>query len=178
MKKIVIVLLGMLFVSTANATLITFDDVTANSSTPFVSGGLSFSGITSYAWNTSGTSSDNGTQALIIGYGGNVTITKDGGGLFSIDSLDAGLSWYTALSSFDVNIGSETITLGTGYSAYSFTSLTNISSLTIASAPNDGYIAIDNISWSDASAVPEPGSLALLALGLAGVGFSRKKKTA
>jgi len=180
MEKKIIGLCLYLFAVSATATVVTFDDVATDIPTPFVSGGLLFSGETgeTFAWNTTGSSSDNGTQALAIGFGSAVTVTRDGGGLFSLDSLDAGLSWYTALSSFEVNVGSETITLGIGYSTYSFTSLTNISSLTITPGPTDGYIAIDNINWSDSSAVPEPGSLVLLGLGLAGFGFSRKNKSA
>ncbi len=178
MKKIIITLLGVLFIGTANASLVTFDDVTPNSAAPFVSGGLMFDGgFYTLAWNTSGGSSNNGTQALIIGYSGYATITKDGGGLFSIDSLEAGLSWDTVLSSFDINIGSETITLGLGYGAFTFSGLTNLSSLTIWFAPVDGYLAIDNIRWSEASAVSAPTSITLLVLGLAGLGLTKKRKS-
>lgn len=39
-----------------------------------------------------------------------------------------------------------------------------------------GNVAFDNIVTSEATAVPEPGTLALFALGLAGIGFSRRRK--
>ncbi|OUS15641.1 hypothetical protein A9Q88_10170 [Gammaproteobacteria bacterium 50_400_T64] len=50
-----------------------------------------------------------------------------------------------------------------------------------AQADNQGPfdIGFDNVSLSaSTTAVPEPATLALLALGVAGIGFSRKKKTA
>ena len=44
--------------------------------------------------------------------------------------------------------------------------------------PGFSFAAIDNISIAGVSSVPEPMSIALLGLGLAGIGFSRKKKPA
>lgn len=42
---------------------------------------------------------------------------------------------------------------------------------------NSSKLNIGNIQLSTASAIPEPATLALLSLGLAGIGFSRKKKS-
>ena len=45
--------------------------------------------------------------------------------------------------------------------------------------PNDGWgWGLDNLSFDGSVSVPEPASIALIGLGLAGIGFSRKKKAA
>jgi len=46
------------------------------------------------------------------------------------------------------------------------------------STTGSGNLIMDNLQYSPTASVPEPASLALLGLGLAGIGFSRKKKTA
>ncbi|MET0012513.1 MAG: hypothetical protein ABW088_02550 [Sedimenticola sp.] len=182
MKKILLLGLSLLILSTSvNASIITgFDDVSSGTFAPFTSNGLDFAsngvGITG-AWNTTGTPSDNGTNALIVGFGDSVTITRNGGGLFSVNSFDAGLSWYTALSSLAISVGGEIISLGLGYSTYTFSSLTNISSLTIAAGPSDGYFAIDNIEWTS-SDVPIPAPIALIGLGLILISYNQRKKAA
>lgn len=61
-------------------------------------------------------------------------------------------------------------------SFFGFTSDVAFTSITFQGLANDVY-GMDNVTYSAAS-VPEPGSLVLLGLGLAGLGFSRKKKTA
>ena len=160
--------------SVASAAVVTFDDTASGTGAPFSSGGLDFSGSSTYVWFGPGYNADNGTNSLISGFSTGFTITKTGGGLFSIDQLDAGLSWYTGLTSLNISVGSDVISLGQSYQTYSFTNINNVTSVTVAFAPGDGYFAIDNIVWND-NPVPEPGSLTLLGLALLGLVAARRR---
>lgn len=156
----------------AQAALTTFDDVADTTPAPFNSGGLHFESSYGYVWHGPGYGADNGTLSMIVGFGHSVTITRVGGGAFAVDSLDAGLSWYTALTSFDVTVDGETITLDPSFQNFSFGTLNNVTSLTIGVAPGDGYFSVDNIAWHD---VPEPASAALAAMALAGLAAVRRR---
>jgi len=160
----------------AQANLVTFSDVAGQSAAPFDSGGLHFAGTSTYVWSGDGTHSDNGTESLIAGFGGSFTITKTGGGLFSIDALDAGLSWYTTLTSMVLNVGGESITLNGHYQTFNLSSLQNISSVTFGAAPTDGYLAVDNIVWHDGTQLPEPASMALAGAALMAAGAARRRR--
>lgn len=162
----------------AQAGLATFDDVTNTTPAPFSSGGLDFSGGYSYVWSGPGYGADNGTLNLISGFNDSFTITKTGGGTFTLDQLDAGLSWYTSQSSYDITVGTDTITLLPTFQTYTFSDLVNVSSVTVEFAPGDGYLSIDNIVWHDGSNVPEPASLMLVGAALLGLAAARKQKQA
>ena len=154
---------------------------------PIVSGGYSFADpFSPGAWN-SGPHSDNGTENLIYGFGPDnlLTMTQVGGGTFSVSQFDAGLSFYTALTSFVVTLTgnisgggtvTDTFTVVDGYTTFNFGNLTNLTSLTFT-APSDGYIAVDNIGVNGTS-VPEPAGWALMLVGLGGLGAAMRSSRA
>lgn len=65
-----------------------------------------------------------------------------------------------------------------GLQTLTFQAVASTTTLSFASADSTGYwgALIDNASVTAASTVPEPGSVALLGLGLAALGVSRKRK--
>lgn len=61
--------------------------------------------------------------------------------------------------------------------SFSFTALANQTTLSFASMENSAYgPAIDNVRVADITHLPEPGTFALIGLGLAGLGLKRRKK--
>jgi len=107
-----------------------------------------------------------------------VTMSLIGGGSFSLLSMDLG-NWFERSTSLQIvgnfagggSIGT-TIALG-AFSSYNFgwTGLSSIRFDSLAGA-GDQYWGVDNISVR----VPEPGTLALLGIGLLGMGLARRTK--
>ena len=152
----------------ADATVVTFDGL-GISALPVSTGGLDFgtlggSGFTS-TW-TSNSPNSNGTDNLIAGYGTGVTITKTGGGNFTLNSIQMSISWYNSNAVENILIN------GIGYSIFQALNtislnLVNVSSVSITGI-SGGYWLADNVTYN-ASVVPIPAALPLLATGLAGV---------
>jgi len=91
------------------------------------------------------------------------------GGLFDLNSFDL----YYYAGDLMTNLSASVLNFAAG------TNNVNLSGLTWAAfSPRGaswGNIYLDNIDVSAAAAVPEPSILALLGLGIAGIGFTRKK---
>ena len=177
-KKLFVVATFLLFAVLPFGTManvVTFDDVAGATPAPFTSGGLDFSGPgLIFDWIAGGGAANNGTNDLIFGGGNSVTITKDGGGTFTLNQLDAGISWYAAETSWNISVGGDVIALAPSFQTYTFSDLTNVTSVTVALSPQDGYLALDNIVWN--ASVPEPGTMALFGLGLAGLAISLQRR--
>ena len=118
---------------------------------------------------------------------GTLEITKSGGGLFTFGSID--WEWeYGRDTSITIDglvgggvVGTDTYTAtsgATGYSTYGAAGLAGISvDKLIIYADRDGASggAFDTIVL-EAAAAPEPGTVALLALGLAGLAARRRSR--
>ena len=193
MEKIVC-LVVCLFISAANATVIDFDNfptATSGFDGGFIGGNEDGFTIGVDAGSFLTTSDDflgafSGVNSLHHGTGQQSGITLSNGGLFTFFSLQSGgffggaeILTVTGMLSGGIVAVDTFSPLNNAYSLFSAVNLANINidSLHIDMGPAlPGPTHIDDITLN-AAVVPEPASIALLGLGLAGIGFSRKKKT-
>jgi hypothetical protein len=134
---------------------------------------------------------DNGGY-YFLAHGGSFSISKTNGDSFSLLDFDLGEAHH------GTNIEAEYINVSDGLTSQNYfldgindgngvlvdfqnvstvNTFNNVTSLTFTGFNNSKFFSIDNLNFGASSAIPEPASLSLLGLGLAGIFFSRKKKT-
>ena len=125
----------------------------------------------------------NGTDYLVA-Y--NLTMSSSNATPFSVESIDL-TSWggdtFINLTGFKTD-GSTVYTriidttskqsVANDFTTYALSGYSDLNRLVIATSIS--FIAIDNIKVTTASDVPEPASLAILGLGLAGIGAARRRR--
>lgn len=148
----------------------------------YSSGGLTFtegSFLGLGIWDGSSPNS-NGTNNLIYsdGFGGgDVTITRTGGGTFDLFSIDLVVSWYAAFANDSVLFNNVAQGIDSTLTTYVL-NLTGITSFTISGLIADtgaGYWSADNVVY-DTAAVPVPAALPLLLLALGGLGVAARRR--
>ncbi|MDR3616695.1 MAG: PEP-CTERM sorting domain-containing protein [Candidatus Obscuribacterales bacterium] len=178
-------LVASLISTSASASVITFDDAYSSSivgqqtAQSIAVGGLTFTGFGTFppgVW--SGSPNSNGTNDLI--FAGSSTdylaITKTGGGTFDLNSIDLTISWYDNNATEMVDVNGSPISISQGMQTFSLY-LTGVTQVNISGVSSGtGYWALDNVNFSDGSTVPEPGSMALVGLGLVAFVTTRRRQ--
>lgn len=131
---------------------------------------------------------DNGTDFLLHDNSSPMILTKIGGGAFSIQSFDASERHVSFASGETINVSamlsgggiiSTVFTLDNtfGFETLTFdASWTNLASVSFQNA--SGRIAYDNIVVDAPTVVSAPGPLAILGLGILGLGLARRNRAA
>ena len=181
MKKTLVVLAFVLLAGIAKAQTVNFNSFSPLD-TPFGSfstGGLTFTSGGGYmaVWDNSSPNSG-GNNGLIYAFGSPIVVTQTGGGAFSLDSIDATISWYDGAGSDTITLvgtgvtsGTDNLILGQGLAPYNSLGFSDVTSVSISQlASGSGYWFISSLTRDTVSA-PEGGASLLYLLLAAGACF-------
>lgn len=188
MKKTIFALLLLGCSTAANAVVLTFDDHPNAAQNNYggvgAYGGFNFSSNLDWVdtvgsvWNFGAVSGD---FTLLNNYGGVGIITAMGGSDFTFDGM-----WSRVWSTVDsrqgsirgfnngIEIWTSGITIDTDWAYFSGVA----GSIDELRLDLGNYFLVDNLALNESARIAEPASLALLGIGLVGLGAMRRRKTA
>ncbi|WP_133471241.1 hypothetical protein [Paraglaciecola marina] len=198
MKSLVVLLVSLFTVATANATLIDFEDVAASEtrvvylpSTPYTEEGFVLTSThnhaavidvdySTYGFNFVG----NDTDWFGFSEYNTVTLTADSGSSFDLSDLVLGINAYASSSSIDVLItgnlfsGDTLVSNQTNLTTATFINLewTDLVSVVFTTS-NDAGLDNLNVFATSSAEVSAPGAFAIIALGLVMIGFRKTRNS-